>query len=51
LLRVFPQLERRVGLFDTQAMPYLVEQGRRATEALLPAIIALLERKPQLVAA
>jgi NTE family protein len=51
LLRVFPKLERRVGLFDTQAMPYLVEQGRRATEALLPAIIALLERKPQLVAA
>ena len=51
LLRIFPRLERRVGLFDTAAMPYLVEQGRLATEALLPNIIALLERRPQLVAA
>ncbi|MEO5794997.1 MAG: patatin-like phospholipase family protein [Rhodoferax sp.] len=51
LLRVFPQLERRVSLFDTAAMPYLVEAGRRATEALLPNIIALLERRPHLAAA
>jgi NTE family protein len=51
LLRVFPQLERRVSLFDTAAMPYLVEAGRRATEGLLPHIIALLERRPQLKAA
>ena len=51
LLRIFPALDRRVGLFDTAAMPYLVEQGRLATEARLPNIIALLERRPQLVAA
>jgi NTE family protein len=51
LLRVFPQLERRVSLFDTAAMPYLVEAGRRATEMLLPNIIALLERRPRLAAA
>lgn len=48
LLRVTPQLQRRVGLFDTEAMPYLVEEGRRATEAILPAIFALLEHKPHL---
>lgn len=48
LLRVVPQLQRRVGLFDTEAMPYLVEEGRRATEAMLPSIFALLERKPHL---
>ncbi|MBK7546593.1 MAG: patatin-like phospholipase family protein [Rhodoferax sp.] len=48
LLRVTPQLQRRVGLFDTDAMPYLVEEGRRATEAMLPAIFALVERKPHL---
>ena len=42
-------IERRAGLFDTAAMPYLVEQGRLATEAVLPNIIALLERRPQLV--
>jgi NTE family protein len=29
LLSIIPTLERRVGLFDTEAMPYLVEVGRR----------------------
>jgi NTE family protein len=48
LLSIVPKLERRVGLFDTQAMPYLVDAGRRATEAQLPAILALLRRAPQL---
>jgi NTE family protein len=51
LLSLVPQLERRVGLFDTEAMPYLVNEGRRATEAALPAIHALLHRAPQLAAA
>jgi NTE family protein len=51
LLSIVPQLERRVGLFDTQAMPYLVDVGRRATEAMLPAIRALLHRTPHLAAA
>ena len=51
LLSIVPKLERRVGLFDTQAMPYLVDAGRRATEAALPGILALLQRAPQLAAA
>ena len=51
LLSIVPCLERRVGLFDTAAMPYLVEAGRRATEAALPALCALLHRAPQLAAA
>ncbi|MGL6110050.1 MAG: patatin-like phospholipase family protein [Rubrivivax sp.] len=51
LLSIVPKLERRVGLFDTQAMPYLVDTGRRATEAMLPAIRALLNRAPRLAAA
>jgi NTE family protein len=29
LLSIIPTLERRVGLFDTEAMPYLVDVGRR----------------------
>lgn len=45
ILRITPQLQRRVGLFDTEAMPYLVEEGRRATRAMLPEIFALLERR------
>lgn len=51
LLRVQPMLDRRIGLFDTDAMPYLVERGRRATEALLPSIFALIERKSELLVA
>ena len=47
LLRVEPQLQQRVGLFDTAAMPALVDAGRRATEAALPAIMALLQHEPQ----
>lgn len=42
LLSIVPQLQRRVGLFDTAAMPYLVDAGRQAAEMALPAIRALL---------
>jgi len=51
LISIFPKLERRVGLFDTDAMPYLVDVGRRATEARLPKIIAMLDQVPRLMAA
>ena len=51
LITLMPVLNRRVGLFDTDAMPYLVEAGRRATQARLPAILALLAQRPQLAAA
>ena len=51
LLSLVPRLERRVGLFDTAAMPYLVDAGRRATEAALPAIHALLRSPAARVAA
>jgi NTE family protein len=46
-----PHLERQVGLFDTQAMPHLVDVGRRTAEAQLPAIMALLQEGSQLAAA
>ena len=44
-------LNRRIGLWDTEAMPYLFEAGRSAAEARLPEIVALLDRMPQLSAA
>jgi NTE family protein len=42
LLSIVPKLERRVGLFDTEAMPYLVEVGRRVALEHLDPIKALL---------
>ncbi len=51
LLCIEPQLDRRVGLFDTQAMRYLVEAGRQATQAMLPEIASLLDRRPHLASA
>jgi NTE family protein len=44
-------LDRRVGLWDTSAMPYLFDAGRRAAEARLPQILALLERPTERSAA
>jgi NTE family protein len=51
LISIFPKLERRVGLFDTDAMPYLVDAGRQAAEEKLPQIMAMLDHTPRLVAA
>lgn len=42
LVLLMPPLERRVGLFDTAAMPYLLDLGRRAAEAALPRLRQLL---------
>jgi NTE family protein len=43
LLSIIPTLERRVGLFDTEAMPYLVEVGRRIALEHLGQIRALVD--------
>lgn len=42
LVLMLPLLERRVGLFDTEAMPYLLDVGRQAAEAALPRLLRLL---------
>ncbi len=46
LMNITLQLEQRIGLFDTAAMPALVDAGRSATERALPAIRALLQPGP-----
>ncbi len=51
LLCLEPLLTQRVGLFDTAAMPAMVAAGRRAAEAALPRIQALLRGSPVWVAA
>jgi NTE family protein len=43
LISIIPKMERRVGLFDTEAMPYLVELGRRVATENLDQIRSLLE--------
>lgn len=42
LVLMLPVLDRRVGLFDTEAMPYLLEVGRQAAEAALPRLLRML---------
>jgi NTE family protein len=41
------ELDRRVGLWDTAAMPYLFEAGWRAAERRLPDIVRALEGAPR----
>lgn len=36
---LMPELGRRVGLFETDAMPYLIEQGRQAARQVLPSLL------------
>ena len=44
-------LERRVGLWETAALPYAYEAGTRAARARLPEIVRLLESAPHARAA
>lgn len=48
LLSIVPTLERRVGLFDTKAMPYLVEAGRQAARDHLAEMHTLVAGTPGL---
>jgi NTE family protein len=44
LITLLPQLERRVGLFETDAMPALVALGRRCAHEALPHLQRLLRQ-------
>lgn len=48
LLLMLPALPRRIGLFDTEAMPDLLEIGRQAARDALPRLHALLGAAPRL---
>jgi NTE family protein len=50
LVLMLPDLQRRVGLFETEAMPYMLDLGRRAAEAALPRLRRLLEQRVPLAA-
>lgn len=43
ILPVMPEFEQRVGLLDTAKVPYVIEQGERAAEDVVPYLKRLLE--------
>ncbi|MBI3158288.1 MAG: patatin-like phospholipase family protein [Chloroflexi bacterium] len=43
VLPIFPDFERPIHQFDTQAVPHIIEVGERAGEKILPALQRLLE--------
>jgi NTE family protein len=42
VIPILPRFERRVGLFDTSQLPYLINEGERAAEEQLPYLQRLL---------
>lgn len=42
VLTILPQFEQRIGLFDTDKIPYIIEAGERAMQAQMPYLKKLL---------
>ncbi len=43
IIPIVPQFNQRIGLFDTDKIPYIIEEGERATEEQIPYLKRLLE--------
>lgn len=43
IISIFPEFERSIRLFDTDQIPYVIEQGEKAMRAQLPYVKRLLE--------
>jgi NTE family protein len=43
IIPIVPQFTRRIGLFDTDKIPYIIEEGERAAEAQIPYLRRLLK--------
>ena len=50
IIPIIPQFRERIRLFDTQKIPYIIEEGERAAEEQLPYLRRLLARKENDVA-
>jgi NTE family protein len=46
VIPVIPQFEGHIGLFDAAKIPYIIEEGERATEAILPRLREMLAEPP-----
>lgn len=42
VISIIPEFDQRIGLFDTEKIPYIIEAGERATEEQLPYLKRLL---------
>lgn len=42
IIPIFPDFDRSIRLFDTDQIPYVIEQGEKATEEQIPYIRKLL---------
>ena len=42
IIPIIPQFNQRIRLFDTEKIPYIIEEGERAAEAQIPYLIRLL---------
>lgn len=43
VIAIVPEFRERIGLFDTGRIPYIIEEGERATEAVLPHLVRMLD--------
>jgi NTE family protein len=51
VIAIVPEFEQRVRLFDTAKIPYIIEEGERATEAILPQLHRMLAQGERSLAA
>ena len=47
VLAILPQFNQHIGLFDTDKIPYIIQEGERAAEEQLPYLKRLLAAAPQ----
>ena len=45
IIPILPDFEKPVGTFDTQQIPYIIQQGEKATEAHIPYIRQLVSNQ------
>jgi NTE family protein len=47
IIPIIPEFNRRIRLFDTDQLPYVIEEGERTAEAHVPYIRKLLGANPE----
>ncbi|HEX6136267.1 MAG TPA: patatin-like phospholipase family protein [Casimicrobiaceae bacterium] len=50
VIAIVPEFKERIRLFDADKIPYIIEEGERATDAILPHLLNVLAETPAPVA-